>query len=199
MTQKRKPAHRTMRTTANQPLTAAEWQARLTLVVSAVGGLVALALVGALVYALFAADMAALRWWAGLATVVAVLAPFLGYFLGTSAARAHREGLQDGMETVQGLMQTGVATTMAAAADTDSHGARVAPPGECPADRRRTQRGGTARPGGAVALFFAGGRAAQQRVPRGARAAPGEYRWKRHQWLDRALPLRTVKTSSAAL
>jgi len=107
-----------MRTTANQPLTAAEWQARLTLVVSAVGGLVALALVGALVYALFAADMAALRWWAGLATVVAVLAPFLGYFLGTSAARAHREGLQDGMETVQGLMQTGVATTMAAAADT---------------------------------------------------------------------------------
>lgn len=117
MTQKRKRSHRTPHTAA-APLTTAELQARLTLVVSGVVGIVALAAVGALVYALFAADLGALRWWAGLATVVAVLAPFLGYFLGTSAARAHREGLQDGMETVQDLMQTGVATTMAAAADT---------------------------------------------------------------------------------
>ncbi len=60
-----------------------------------------------LVWALFSLETPALRWWAGVATVCALLGPVIGYLAGQATARAHREGIQTGVGVVmQAATQT---------------------------------------------------------------------------------------------
>lgn len=115
---KKGSTHKTVTTYATPAPTGDELRQRLILIGVGLAGALTLALLGGIVYWLFTATLSTLRWWAGLATVGAALLPFLGYFLGTSTSRAHQEGLAAGVQTAQDIMQTGVATTMRAAADT---------------------------------------------------------------------------------
>lgn len=93
-------------------------RARFLLGSAAIGGGLVLLALGWLVYTLFTAQITTLRWWAGLATVIALLAPVAAYFLGLASATAHREGLRDGLNIAQSGIQNGVQTTMHAAAET---------------------------------------------------------------------------------
>lgn len=93
-------------------------RARLVLISMGLAGALALAALGVLVYTLFTAQLVTLRWWAGLATVIALFAPVAAYFLGMSSATAHREGLRDGLSIAQTGIQHGVQTTMHAASET---------------------------------------------------------------------------------
>ncbi len=61
---------------------------------------VVLAVVGGLVYTVGQADVTALRWWAGVATVVVPLVGLAGYSLGRMEARGHVAGLAEGIEAV---------------------------------------------------------------------------------------------------
>jgi hypothetical protein len=79
---------------------------KLKLILGA-GGIVFLASTALLVGALFSLDITALRWWAGVATICALIGPIIGYLSGQATARAHREGIQTGVGVVmQAATQT---------------------------------------------------------------------------------------------
>ncbi len=75
-------------------------RAQIYLTIGAVGLAVILAAVGGVVYALLQADAVTLRWWAGIATLVAVVGPMLAWWLAKREARAHIAGLDAGIDRV---------------------------------------------------------------------------------------------------
>lgn len=75
-------------------------EAKIFLIIGAVGLVIVLAAVGGVVYALVKASVVTLRWWAGLATLAAVIFPVLAWRLGTREARARLEGIDAGIDRV---------------------------------------------------------------------------------------------------
>ncbi|HIP99207.1 TPA: hypothetical protein EYH33_01510 [Candidatus Bipolaricaulota bacterium] len=77
-----------------------DWQTEALIAIGAVGLLLVLGFIGALIYALLHASPTALRWWAGLATVALPMAVFIAYHLGRIEARGQIAGLTQGVEAV---------------------------------------------------------------------------------------------------
>lgn len=75
-------------------------EAQIFLTVGAVGLVIILAAIGGVVYALISASVVTLRWWAGLATLAAIILPVLAWRLGTREARARLEGIDAGIDRV---------------------------------------------------------------------------------------------------
>lgn len=75
-------------------------EAKILLAIGAVGLAATLAVIGGVVYALIRASITTLRWWAGLATLAAVIFPILAWRLGTREARARLEGIDAGIDRV---------------------------------------------------------------------------------------------------
>ncbi|MDW8069085.1 MAG: hypothetical protein RML46_09245 [Anaerolineae bacterium] len=73
---------------------------QIFLTVGAVGLVIILAIVGGVVYALLKASVVTLRWWAGLATLAAIILPALAWYLGTREARARLAGIDQGIDRV---------------------------------------------------------------------------------------------------
>lgn len=55
---------------------------------------------GGVVYALLNASVVTLRWWAGLATLAAIIFPLIAWRLGTREARARLDGIDQGIDRV---------------------------------------------------------------------------------------------------
>lgn len=88
---------------------------QILLVVGALALVVAVAAIGGLVVAVNVAEVAALRWWALVATLAAPLAAAIAFWLGRQEARAHVAGLTQGIEAVHGAAQGTVSVAQRAA------------------------------------------------------------------------------------
>ncbi len=73
---------------------------RFLVVLGAVGLVLLVGLAALLIYALLRADVVTLRWWAGLATVALPATAWGFYTLGRLTARAHVDGLTQGVREV---------------------------------------------------------------------------------------------------
>jgi hypothetical protein len=78
---------------------------RERVLIGAVALIVALILIGVLLYALNVASVATLRWWAGVATLALPLTGIVTFFLGRMEARGHVAGLTQGIEAVSRAAQ----------------------------------------------------------------------------------------------
>jgi hypothetical protein len=74
-------------------------ETKILIVVAVIAILLALALIGVLIYALSHASPTTLRWWAGLATAALPATALIAYQLGRIEARGQIAGLTQGVET----------------------------------------------------------------------------------------------------
>jgi len=73
---------------------------RFILTLGAAVVILAAAAIGGVVYGLLKASIIALRWWAVLATLAAIVGPILAWRLGIREARARLDGIDQGIERV---------------------------------------------------------------------------------------------------